>query len=254
MYDFWFSAEHAQHYSKMSALGDLIYNRHFTASDRILRYGDGREVIAGKTLSVDGEPELCTRGLHACKNILDACGYAPGPYIWWVELSGKVIHDGDKSVGTRRKAVWGYDATEVLREFARVVALEAVEKYWDASKFGPFPEVAIQYLKTGDESLRSAAWSAAVVCGGCGAVCGVCGVVCGVCGAVCGVVCGGMRRTAARSAASAARYAADRRGLRGCGGCGAVRKRKTLGQDAPGRSAQDQENKHKVQRNGAERD
>ena len=151
---------------------------HFTASDRILRYGDGREVIAGKTLSVDGEPELCRRGLHACKNILDACGYAPGPYIWWVELSGKVIHDGDKSVGTRRKAVWGYDATEVLREFARVVALEAVEKYWDASKFGPFPEVAIQYLKTGDESLRSAAWSAAGCggCGGCGAVCGVCGV------------------------------------------------------------------------------
>ena len=114
---------------------------HFTASDRILRYGDGREVIAGKTLSVDGEPELCTRGLHACKNILDACGYAPGPYIWWVELSGKVIHDGDKSVGTRRKAVWGYDATEVLREFTRVVALKAVEKYWDASKSWAVSEV-----------------------------------------------------------------------------------------------------------------
>jgi hypothetical protein len=104
---------------------------------------------------------MCSYGLHASKKILDACSYAPGPYIWWVELSGNVIHGDDKSVATKRKAVWGYDATEVQREFARIVALQAVEKYWDEKKFGQFPEVTKKYLQTGDESLRSAAESAA---------------------------------------------------------------------------------------------
>ena len=134
---------------------------HFTETNRLLRYNDGREVVAGKTLSVKCKLVLCESGLHACKNILDACNYAPGPYVWWVELSGEILHGSDKSVGTKRKAVWGYDATEVLREFARKVALDAVLKYWDAKKFGEFPEVTRKFLETGDESLRSAAWSAA---------------------------------------------------------------------------------------------
>src|SRR5208337_3126296 len=129
---------------------------HFTETNKLLRHQDEREVEAGKTLSVTCEPRLCESGLHACKNILDACNYAPGPYIWWVELSGEVIHGDDKSVATKRKAVWGYDATEVLREFARMVALQAVEKYWNEKKFGAFPAVTLEYLRTGDESLRSA--------------------------------------------------------------------------------------------------
>ena len=137
---------------------------HFTETNRLLRYQDNREVVAGKTLSIKGDPVLCERGLHACKNILDACNYAHGPYIWWVELSGKVIHGSDKSVATKRKAVWGYDATEVLREFSRIVALQAVEKYWDEKKFGVFPEVTKKYLQTGDESLRSAARVCRWVC------------------------------------------------------------------------------------------
>ena len=134
---------------------------HFTETNKLLRYQDNREVVAGETLSVEGEPVLCEHGLHACKSILDACHYAPGPYIWWVELSGEVVHGNDRSVATKRKAVWGYDATNVLREFARIVALEAVEKYWDETKFGAFPAAAKKYLQTGDESLRSAARSAA---------------------------------------------------------------------------------------------
>ena len=134
---------------------------HFSETNRLLRYSDGREIVAGQTLEIEGEPELCKRGLHACKNLLDACNYAPGPYIWAVELSGRVIHGNDKSVATKRKALWGYDATEVLREFARFVALDAVRKYWDTKKFGVFPEVTMKYLETGDESLRSAAESAA---------------------------------------------------------------------------------------------
>ena len=136
---------------------------HFSTSDRVSRF-DGREIVAGKTLTVKPPLSMCYHGLHASVNILDACNYAPGSYIWRVELSGEVTEGEDKAVATRRKALWGYDATDVLRAFARKVALEAVEKYWDA-QFGEFPAVALQYLRTGDKSLRlvaeSAAWSAA---------------------------------------------------------------------------------------------
>ena len=134
---------------------------HFSNTDKICQYGDGREIVPGQTLRVDGPVRMCEHGLHACKNILDACDYAPGPYVWWVELSGEVVHGSDKSVATKRTAFWGYDATEVLREFARKTALDAVLKHWDETKFGKFPEVTRQYLETGDESLRSAARSAA---------------------------------------------------------------------------------------------
>ena len=139
---------------------------HFSETNRLLRHGDGREIVAGKTLTFKGEPALCEKGLHACKNILDATGYAPGPYIWRVELSGKVVHGNDKSVATERKAIWGYDATEVLREFSRKVALDAILKYWDKKKFGAFPGnyFARKWLDTGDESLRSAAESACSEC------------------------------------------------------------------------------------------
>ena len=132
---------------------------HFSTSDRLCRF-DKREIFAGKTLTVKPPLAMCSHGLHASVNILDACYYAPDPYIWRVELSGEVTEGEDKAVATKRKALWGYDATDVLRAFARKIALEAVEKYWDA-QFGEFPAVALQYLRTGDESLRSAAQSAA---------------------------------------------------------------------------------------------
>jgi len=134
---------------------------HFTETNKLLRYGDGREVVAGETLSFKGTPVLCEKGLHACENILDACDYAPGPYIWRVELSGTIVKDERKAAATKRKALWGYDATEVLREFSRKVALDAVTKYWNETKFGAFPEVVKKWLETGAESLRSAAESAA---------------------------------------------------------------------------------------------
>ncbi len=134
---------------------------HFTNVNRILGYGDGREIIAGKKLKVTCDPVLCDKGLHASRRLIDAANYAPGPYVWSVRLSGKVVHGNDKSVATERTAVWGYDATEVLRKFSRVVALDAVTKYWNETKFGKFPEVVKQWLETGDESLRSAAWSSA---------------------------------------------------------------------------------------------
>lgn len=127
---------------------------HWTKEDRTLGYNDGRVVVVGEKLVHTGDIELCRSGLHASKRILDALQYAPGPYIWRVELSGGVVRGGDKLVATERTALWGFDATGLLRDFARRCALD-VAHLWSA------PEVAICYLKTGDESIRDAAYAAA---------------------------------------------------------------------------------------------
>ena len=119
-----------------------------------LGYNDGRQIEAGITHTVDCTPILCEQGLHASKRIIDALKYAPGPYIWRVELGGTVVVDDDKMVATERRYLWGFDASELLRGFARRCALDVIH-LWDA------PDVAVEYLKTGDESLRAAARAAA---------------------------------------------------------------------------------------------
>ncbi len=127
---------------------------YFSNSDCRLRHGDNRIIKAGITHTVDCEPILCKQGLHGSVNILDALSYARGPRIWRVELNGNVIKSDDKAAATERPYLWGYDATDVLRHFARLCALDVIH-LWKA------PDVEMRYLKTGDEDLRHAAWCAA---------------------------------------------------------------------------------------------
>ena len=120
-----------------------------------LPYGDGRIIKLGETHKIKGEIIPCKTGLHASERIIDALIYAPGAIIWKVELSGIIIKKGDKLCASSRKYMaGGIDCSDALRKFARLCALEVVDK-WDA------PQVVIDYLKTGDEAIRSAAESAA---------------------------------------------------------------------------------------------
>jgi hypothetical protein len=128
---------------------------HFLPDDGKLRYGDSRTPEVGEWLTCSpGELELCYNGMHASKDILDALSYAPGSTICRVELRGEVIQGDNKLVARERKILWKLDATETLRKFARMCALDVVH-LWDA------PEVVIRYLKTGEESIREAAADAA---------------------------------------------------------------------------------------------
>jgi len=122
----------------------------FSNTDSRLRYDDGRKIKAGVMHTFDGEPIMCEQGLHASVNILDALSYAPGPVVWRVNLSGEIVKGDDKCVATKREYLWGYDATDVLRKFARMCALDVIH-LWDA------PDVVVRYIKTGDESIRAAA-------------------------------------------------------------------------------------------------
>ena len=128
---------------------------YFSNKDKKLAYDDNREIKIGTTHKIKGEPVLCNHGLHASKRIIDALNYAPDSILWIVELGGKVIHSNDKSVATERTYIGGgIDISETLRKFARMCALD-VAHLWDC------PDVMMQWLKTGDESIRKSAWDSA---------------------------------------------------------------------------------------------
>jgi hypothetical protein len=120
---------------------------------------DGRPVPANDdTLMHLGDLELCKSGLHASKRLIDALQYAPGSTICRVRMGGKIIQDGNKLVATERTILWRVDGETLLRDFARACALDVIH-LWYAH------DIVVQYLKTGDETIREAArgvsWGAA---------------------------------------------------------------------------------------------
>ena len=116
---------------------------------------DGSPVPAnGVWLEHAGPVVMCDSGLHASRDPFDALQYAPGGTLCLVDVDGDVTEQDDKLVGRRRRIVARIDADALLRAFARLCAI-AVLHPWDA------PDVVIQYLQTGDEKLRAAAWAAA---------------------------------------------------------------------------------------------
>ena len=127
---------------------------HFTSE--ALR--DGTPIPAiGKWLIFNGVPIPCKCGLHASPDPFDALQYAPGERLHRVYLSGTIVSHGspvDKFAAQKRKIVASIDATPILRLFARRVALDVIH-LWDA------PPIVKEYLETGDESKRAAAWAAA---------------------------------------------------------------------------------------------
>ena len=119
---------------------------------------DGRPVPPdGEWLVHDGPVRMCESGLHASRHPFDALMYAPGPILCLVDCDEIDAEDVDKLVCRRRRIVARFDATTILRAFARQCALDVIH-LWDA------PQVVRDYLTTGDESLMdttsSAAWNA----------------------------------------------------------------------------------------------
>ena len=127
---------------------------HFTGER--LRDGSPLPPI-GEWLIHGGEIYPCISGLHMSVHPFDALQYAPGKILHLVELEGDLQPHGDpidKWVGRRRKILKTIDATEILKKFARWCALEVIH-LWDT------PDVVINFLQTGDETLRSAAMAKA---------------------------------------------------------------------------------------------
>ena len=119
---------------------------------------DGQPIPAdGVWLEHKSPLVMCESGLHWSKEPFDALSYAPGSTLCLVEIGGQIKNDSDKGISTRRKIITRMDATELLRYFARMQALSVIHLNEDLCN----SEVVCDYLMTGDESLRAAAWAAA---------------------------------------------------------------------------------------------
>jgi len=134
---------------------DTINAWWFSAA-KTLPHKDGRRIVLGRTHKVKGTIIPCLNGLHGSVKPLDALNHAPGQIVWKVRLSGVVVsHNDDKYCASERTYIaGGIDVSETLRAFARKCALDVID-LWTA------PEIVIRYLKTGDKSIRAAAWDAA---------------------------------------------------------------------------------------------
>ena len=98
--------------------------------------------------------EICVHGYHGSLQPWDALKYAPGHTLCYCEFKGEIQHHDDKFVASQRLILLRMDAEELLFYFARTRALSVVH-LWDA------PDVVLDYLATGDKSLRAAAMDAA---------------------------------------------------------------------------------------------
>ncbi len=117
---------------------------------------DGRPIPPdGEWLVHTGPVKICSTGLHASRRPAHALEYAPGPVLCRVECDDIVTEDGDKFVCRRRRIIQRADITETLRYYARMQALSVIHLYDDP------PDVVLDYLMTGDESIRAAARAAA---------------------------------------------------------------------------------------------
>jgi hypothetical protein len=118
---------------------------------------DGRPIPAdGEWLVHDGPVKICESGLHFSYEPFDALQYAPGNTLCLVEVADIVATEEDKGVCRRRKIVARFDAEPILRYFARIQALSVVHLWTECP-----PDVVLDFLMTGDESLRAAAVDAA---------------------------------------------------------------------------------------------
>lgn len=131
-----------------------VFAWHFVGNK--LRNG-GPVPADGAKLTHTGPVVPCQSGLHASREPFDALRYAPGPVLCLVKCGGVIVPHGDpedKIACSERTIIARMDATEMLRYYARMQAL-SVAYLWSP------PDVVLDYLMTGDESIRAAARNAA---------------------------------------------------------------------------------------------
>src|SRR3990167_10443381 len=131
---------------------DSIIAWHFVGA----KLRGGRDIPRdGEWLNHKGPISMCKKGLHASRHPFDALTYAPGAMLCRVECRNDVKEQSDKLVCRDRRILCRVDVTNLLYEFAREQALSVLPAWPNP------PEVVVEYLKTGNMSLRVAARRAA---------------------------------------------------------------------------------------------
>ena len=147
-------------------MNESILAWHFLADDGMLR-GSRPAPADNVTLKHDGDLVMCESGLHASTRLIDALRYAPGALACRVVISGVIKYETDKMVASRRTILWRVDATNVLHEFACLLAEDALSLIDDPA---PVHIAAIEAKRAwmrGEitneqlDAARDAAWDAA---------------------------------------------------------------------------------------------
>lgn len=111
---------------------------HWSRNDDCLGHQDGRKIVLGETLSVDGIPSLCNHGLHGSLSVIDSLRYASGSHLWKVEIWGSVDMNDDILCGKNRKAIVEYgNLLPIILEFA----------YWCANRAKQYTN-STEYVKS----------------------------------------------------------------------------------------------------------
>ena len=105
----------------------------------------------------EGPVAICSSGLHASWRALDALNFCnwPDAAVCLVEVEDIAAeeHD-DKLVCCRRRVIAWTACDDLLRLFARECALSVIH-LWES------PPIVREFLETGREEIRAAAWDAA---------------------------------------------------------------------------------------------
>ncbi|MCA1668925.1 MAG: hypothetical protein LC793_16320 [Thermomicrobia bacterium] len=147
----------------------------FLREDRRLGYGDGRELIVGKSLSVEGALKLCAVGIHFAVRAVDALAYAPGAILCRVETGDEYLLGDDKGCARAITPLWFADATAALYEHQcdclermllqyRALKLEPAQAEWDViavNRRWLHGEATIDELITARATARDTAWATA---------------------------------------------------------------------------------------------
>ena len=109
----------------MSEIDNPVLAWHFLKVGRVMR--DGKEAPpVGEPLIHKGDISICSSGLHASIDIMDALGWTPGAHLCRVECVGIEDKHEDKLVCRKRTIIAEADIATELHIFAIWCAEQAL--------------------------------------------------------------------------------------------------------------------------------
>ena len=82
---------------------------------------DGRPIVTGGTLRVEGRASALPAWPPRKRWLLDSLAYAPGTTLHQVRLSGEILRGADKLAASERTVLWTVDMREPLLEWSRAI-------------------------------------------------------------------------------------------------------------------------------------
>src|ERR1035437_2752656 len=100
---------------------------HFLLNTHDVNPGPFVKAAAGKTYHAKGPLVICSNGMHASRNILDALYYAPGACISRIYMSVPMVLSYGNHCARRRTVLWMVAGTRPVHDVTLWAAHRALE-------------------------------------------------------------------------------------------------------------------------------